>query len=87
VDLGTASASTVRVLSGEADRATCDAIRSAIASRREYGADHSLSFFRSGNRYFVPITPPSPADRIRIGEHSVVEVYDHRFQLIERISA
>ena len=37
--------------------------------------------------YFVAITPRRPTDRIRIGEHSVVEVYDGEFRFVARFSA
>lgn len=87
-DLGSASASDVQTLTGETDRETCVALRRAVAgSGRRSNAGDRIGFFRSGDRYFVPITPRRPTDRIRIGEHSVIEVYDTQYRLIARFSA
>jgi hypothetical protein len=35
----------------------------------------------------VVITPRRPTDRIRIGEHSVIEVYDPEYRFVGRFSA
>jgi hypothetical protein len=87
-DLGSASASTVRAVAGEGDEEACAALRRAIASSgRPSSPGEQLAFYRSGDRYFVPITPPRPTDRIRLGEHSVIEVYDMRYQFVARFSA
>lgn len=87
-DLGTASASDVHALAGETDRETCTALWRAITgSGRRPNAGDRVAFYRSGDRYFVPITPRRPTDRIRIGEHSVIEVYDAEYRLVARFSA
>lgn len=87
-DLGSSSVSEVHALAGESDRETCVALRRAVASSgRRSNAGDRVAFYRSGDRYFVPITPPRPTDRIRIGEHSVIEVYDMEYRLIARFSA
>ena len=87
-DLGTSSASTVFALTGDRDRETCVALWRAIASSgRRASAGDRVAFYRSGDRYFVPITPRRPTDRIRIGEHSVIEVYDSDYRFIARFSA
>lgn len=87
-DLGSASSSNVRVLADDMDRATCGALRRAVASSgRQATSGDRLAFFRSGDRYFVPITPPRPTDRVRLGEYSVIEVYDAQYRFIARFSA
>lgn len=87
-DLGAASASDVHALTGETDRETCVALWRAVAgSGRRSNAGDRVGFYRSGDRYFVPITPRRPTDRIRIGEYSVIEVYDMQYRLIARFSA
>ena len=87
-DLGSSSASDVHALAGERDRETCAALRRAVAaSGRRSDAGDRVAFYRSGDRYFVPITPRRPTDRIRIGEHSVIEVYDTEYRLVARFSA
>jgi hypothetical protein len=87
-DLGSSSASDVHALAGEADRPACVALRRAIASSgRGLTAGDQVAFYRSGDRYFVPITPRPPTDRIRLGEHSVIEVYDREYRFIARFSA
>lgn len=87
-DLGTASASDVNALAGEPDRETCVALWRAMASSgRRSNAGDRVAFYRSGDRYFVPITPRRPTDRIRIGEHSMIEVYDRQYRLVARFSA
>lgn len=87
-DLGSASSSDVRVLANEMDRVTCVALWRAVASSgRQTAAGDRVAFYRSGDRYFVPITPPLPIDRIRLGEHSVIEVYDTQYRFIARFSA
>lgn len=88
VDLGASSASDVRALAGEPDRETCVALRRAVASSgRPSTAGDRVAFYRSGDRYFVAITPRRPTDRIRIGEYSVIEVYDTEYRLVARFSA
>jgi hypothetical protein len=87
-DLGSASASDVHALGGERDRETCVALLRAVAgSGRRSNAGDRVAFYRSGDRYLVPITPRRPTDRIRIGEHSVIEVYDTQYRLVARFSA
>lgn len=87
-DLGTSSASDVHALAGDQDRETCVALWRAIASSgRRASAGDRVAFYRSGDRYFVPITPRRPTDRIRIGEHSFIEVYDREYRFIARFTA
>jgi hypothetical protein len=87
-DLGSASASDVHALAGEPDHERCAALRRAVASSgRRSNAGDRVAFYRSGDRYFVAITPRRPADRIRIGEHSMIEVYDTEYRLVGRFSA
>jgi hypothetical protein len=87
-DLGTSSASDVRALAGDQDREVCVALWRAVASSgRRASAGDRVAFYRSGDRYFVPITPRRPTDRIRIGEHSMIEVYDREYRFIARFSA
>jgi hypothetical protein len=85
-DLGTAAPEDLRVLTSTRDRDTCLALRQALrAAGTNLREGDAVSFFRSGNRYFAPITPgPGEPGVIRIGERGGIEVYDLQFRLMAR---
>lgn len=92
LDLGSASAADVHALSGEADREACVALRRAMASSgRRPEPGERLAFYRSRDRYFVPIAPVPrprpPGVTIRLGYDSFLEVYDSEFRFVARLSA
>lgn len=90
-DLGTASADRVEALTNERDAQTCRALWQAVrASGTKLSAADSVSFYRSGNRFFVPILrePPSaPGVVIRLDGSSSVDVYDTEYRLVGRFGA
>lgn len=90
-DLGTASADDIQPLTSEADLATCQALWNALeAADTDLAASDQVSFFRSGNRFFVPIVRgrPLPAGVvIRLDGYSSLDVYDAGYRLIARFGA
>lgn len=88
--LGTVSAAEMRPLTSEKDLATCRALWSAVQSQpRPLSAGDQVSFYRSGDTFFVPITPRRPAKpgTVRIGEYSMIEVYDREYRFVARFGA
>jgi hypothetical protein len=90
-DFGTASADDIQLLSNERDSETCRALWQAVRTGGTTlsPGDH-LSFYRSGDRFFVPIHregPPAPGVVIRLDGASSVDVYDAEYRLVGRFQA
>ncbi len=90
-DLGSATAAHIEPLTDDRDAATCRALWQAVrtSGTNLSTADH-VSFYRSGDRYFVPIRrerPHAPGVVIRLDGPSSVDVYDAEFQLVGRFAA
>jgi hypothetical protein len=86
-DLGTATVSDVRALTDDRDRDACAALGRRVAeTTRERHSGERMSFYRSGDRYFVTISPGEQTG-IAFTHHSVVEVYDGEYHLIARLMA
>lgn len=83
-DVGTASTADVRAVT---DPAVCRSLRSAVeAERAPQGLNGAaMRFYRSGDRYFVPVDRPPPATGVRLDGGSAVEMYDSAFRLLERV--
>jgi hypothetical protein len=89
-DLGTASAEDVRLLTNREDRETCVRLWEALeASGTKLNPADEVSFYQSGNVYFVPVTlrPQLPPGVVRLDGGSALHVYDADFRLIGRFSA
>lgn len=87
-DLGTAAAEDVRLLTNERDALTCEALRNAVDRNGSNLAEGDrVTFFRSGDRFFVPVTrerAPGPPGTIHLDGYSSLDVYDSEFRLIGR---
>jgi hypothetical protein len=90
-DLGTAAADDIQPLTNATDRETCRALWDAV---RTGGTDlepgDRVSFYRSGDRFFVPITrerPAAPNAVIRLDGYSSLDVYDAEYRLVGRFGA
>lgn len=86
VDMGSASGDSVRPLRTEGDRAVCGTLWDAVEaqSRRARGR-YTFAFHRSGDRYFVTLTPPPVPQGPAVLRHDeAVEVYDRDFRLLAR---
>ncbi len=86
VDMGSASPDSVRPLRTEGDRALCGKLWGAVeAQPRGARERYTFAFHRSGDRYFVTLTPPPlPPGRVMLRHDDAVEVYDRAFRLLER---
>lgn len=90
VDLGTASLAEVRPLRLPEDREACVKLWEALdAEGTVLQAADAISFYRSGDRYFVPISrrPPTRPGTIRLDGASAVHLYDAEYRLIARLAA
>jgi hypothetical protein len=90
-DLGTASASDIRLLTDEHDRETCRALWTAVhAAETSLSAGDRISFYRSGDTFFVPISRsrrPSARGTVQLDGYSSLDVYDSGYRLIGRFGA
>jgi hypothetical protein len=90
-DLGTATADRIEPLTNERDLETCRALWQAVrASGTNLSPGDVVSFFRSGDRFFVPIRrepPRAPGVVIRLDGYSSLDVYDAEFRLVGRFGA
>lgn len=90
-DLGSATAEHIEPLTTESDLATCRALWQAVrTSGTNLSPGDRVSFYRSGNRLFVPIErepPPAPGVVIRLDGNSSVDVYDAEYRLVGRFAA
>lgn len=86
VDMGSASRDSVRPLRTEGDRVVCGKLWGAVeAQSRGAPRRYTFAFHRSGDRYFVTLTPPPlPPGRAVLRHDHALEVYDHDFRLLER---
>lgn len=89
-DLGTASAENIQLLTSTRDRETCRALWAALAeSGTSLSPADQVSFYRSGDTFFVPITRsrPSAPGVVQLDGYSSLDVYDAEFQLVGRFGA
>jgi hypothetical protein len=90
-DLGTASADDIQLLTNDRDLDTCRALWNALEeSRTNLSPGDHVSFYRSGDTYFVPISRhrrPAKAGMIRLGGFSSLDVYDAAYALVGRFGA
>jgi hypothetical protein len=86
VNLGSASRSSVQPLRSENDRAVCGTLWDAVeAQSGRVGGRYAFAFYRSGDRYFVTLTPPPiPSGRAVLRHDQAVEVYDREFRFLGR---
>ena len=86
VDMGSASRDSVKPLRTESDRALCGKLWEAVeAQPRRAPERYTFAFYRSGDRYFVTLTPPPvPPGRAMLRHDNAVEVYDREFRLLAR---
>jgi hypothetical protein len=89
--LGSASAENVQLLTSAHDRDTCRALWAALAeSGTSLAPGDQVSFYRSGDTFFVPITRsrrPGAAGAVQLDGSSSLDVYDAGFRLIGRFGA
>lgn len=90
-DFGTASADEIEPLTDERDLDTCRALWNALeATDTSLTAGDQVSFFRSGDRFFVPIQregTAAPGATIRLDGYSSLDVYDAGYRLVGRFGA
>jgi hypothetical protein len=91
-NLGTASASDVQLLTVQRDAETCRALWDAVHSTgTSLTAEDHVSFYRSGDTYFVPISrtrrPSRTPGVVQLDGYSSVDVYDSQFRLVGRFGA
>ena len=84
--MGSASRDSVQPLRTESDRAVCGRLWDAVeAQPRTAPERYTFAFHRSGDRYFVTLTPPPvPPGRAMLRHDDAVEVYDRDFRLLAR---
>lgn len=88
VDLGTADLGDVEVLRNPEHREICEGLWAALSDgEAPLGPSDAVSFYRSGNRYFVPIARRAPPGVIRLDGPSSLNVYDTEYRLIARLGA
>ena len=88
-DLGAARAEDVRLLGEADDRETCAALWNALEETADALAPgDQVTFYRSGDRFLVPITRYRPAQPgvVRLDGPSALHVYDAEFRLIGRFA-
>ena len=88
-DLGTASADDVRLLDGADDRETCAALWNALEETADaLASEDQVTFYRSGDRFLVPITRYRPAQPgvVRLDGPGALHVYDAEYRLIGRFA-
>lgn len=90
-DLGTASVSDVRLLTNARDRDTCRALWEALRlTETAIGPEDRVSFYRSGDTFFVPISRtrrPGRPGVVSLDGYSSLDVYDSSFRLVGRFGA
>lgn len=90
-NLGTASASDVQLLTDPRDRDTCRLLWEAMhAAQTGLEAGDRISFYRSGDTFFVPITRsrrPARPGVVQLDGYSSLDVYDSTFTLVGRFGA
>lgn len=91
-NLGTASASDIQLLTVQRDGETCRALWQALhATGTSLTAEDRVSFYRSGDTFFVPISrgrrPSGRPGVIQLDGYSSVDVYDSHFRLVGRFGA
>jgi hypothetical protein len=86
VDIGSASRDSVQPLRTEDDRVVCGTLWNAVeAQSRRARRRYAFAFHRSGDRYFVTLTPPPvPPGRAVLRHDHAVEVYDRDFRFLAR---
>jgi len=86
VDMGSASRGSVQPLRTESDAAVCGALWKVVeAQSGRVRGRYTFAFHRSGDRYFVTLTPPPvPQGRAVLRHDQAVEVYDRDFRLLAR---
>jgi hypothetical protein len=88
VDLGTASLDDIQLLRNPEHREICEALWNALREgETPLRSADAVSFYRSGDRYFVPIARRPPPGVVRLGGPSSLNVYDMNYQLIARLRA
>jgi len=87
-DLGSATADHIEPLADERYAETCRRLWEAVrTSGTKLASGDRLSFYRSGDRFFVPINrepPPAEGVVLRLDGYSSVDVYDAGFRLVGR---
>jgi len=87
-DFGTASVEDVRLLSNPDDREMCVRLFEAMeADGTVLAPGDKVTFFKSGNRYLIPIARHRPPGVIRLDGPSSLDVYDADFRIIGRFAA
>lgn len=86
VDLGSATRDSVKPLRTQSDRAVCGALWKLVEAQSDWvRGRYTFAFYRSGDRYFVTLTPPPvPPGRAMLRHDHAVEVYDREFRLLAR---
>jgi hypothetical protein len=90
-NLGTASASDVRLLTDQHDRVTCEALWNALeATGTNLSPGDRVSFYRSGDTFFVPVSRsrrPAQPGAVQLDGYSSLDVYDSTYRLVGRFGA
>lgn len=90
-DLGTASADDTHLLTNRNDREVCQALWEAIeASGTDLSAGDHVTFYRSGDTFFVPIKRhrrPGRPGTIQLDGFSSLDVYSSEYRLVGRFGA
>jgi hypothetical protein len=89
-NLGTASIDDVQLLKMPEAGLACAALWRAVEENgTELSPGDHVSFYRSGDRFFVPIRRPRPTrpGTIQIDGRSSLDVYDSEYRLVGRFAA
>lgn len=90
-NFGTASPSDVQLLTNQRDRDTCRALWEALhASGTDLSGGDRVTFYRSGDTFFVPISRsrrPGRPGAVQLDGFSSLDVYDSAFRLVGRFGA
>ena len=88
-NLGTSSVESIRLLTDEQDRAVCrDLWRAVIRNGTRLPDDAELTFYKSGDTFFVPITRDKPPPGVvRLDGTSTLDIYDAELHLVGRFRA